>query len=104
MSYEVTIEVDGEETVVDVAPKEYVLDASEDAGLDLPYSCRAGQCTSCAARMEAGAVDRDGVALDHSQREDGYVLICSATPEDDCHFVAGEEIQEELLGIDFDAL
>jgi ferredoxin len=54
--------------------------------------------------MESGTVDREGAALDTDQREDGYVLICCATPDTDCRFVAGDQIQQELFDIDFDAL
>lgn len=97
-THTVEIERDGETTTIEVAEDEYILDAAEDAGLDLPYSCRDGACTSCVGRIEAGAVERNGVALDQDQKEDGYVLLCCASPRSDCEFVA--DVQEELFAID----
>lgn len=107
MAHTVKIELkdDDESVSLDIAEDEYVLDVAEEAGLELPHSCRSGACTSCVARLEEGDVDRDGIALEQSQEDDGYVLLCTASPLTDCRFVAGPEVQTELFGgIDLDSL
>lgn len=99
--YDVTIEFDGDTTTVSVDENEYILDAGHEAGLDLPFSCRNGNCTSCVAEVLDGEVDQsDGMALESDQREDGYALLCSSYPQADCHIKAGDTIQQELLGLD----
>lgn len=99
--YDVTVEVDDETHELTVGADEYILDAGLDAGLDLPFSCREGNCTTCTGELLEGAVDQsEGMALDAEDREAGYVLLCSAYPRTDCRVKGGEEVQEELLGLD----
>jgi ring-1,2-phenylacetyl-CoA epoxidase subunit PaaE len=60
---------------------ESVLDAAARAGLDLPYSCRAGVCSTCRAKLTKGQVRMDNnLALEDWEVEDGYVLCCQAHP------------------------
>lgn len=58
-----------------------VLDAAEQNGIDLPFSCRAGVCSTCRTRVVKGAVDMDqNYALEPWELEQGYVLACQAHP------------------------
>ena len=57
---------------------ESVLDAGLREGLDLPYSCMAGSCGTCIARVVDGACDPGMSELDAGQRARGEVLSCQA--------------------------
>ena len=48
MAFTVTFRTSEGDTAVECQPDQYILDAADEAGLDLPYSCRAGACSTCA--------------------------------------------------------
>jgi ferredoxin len=97
--YEVELRHRGETITLAVRADQYILDAAEDAGLELPYSCRQGQCTSCVGKLCEGEIDQsEGTALDPMQREDGFGLLCVATPESDC--AVETEAQSDMFGGD----
>jgi ring-1,2-phenylacetyl-CoA epoxidase subunit PaaE len=60
---------------------EVILDAAEQAGLDLPFSCRAGVCATCRAKLLGGTAEMEhNVALEEWEVEAGYILCCQARP------------------------
>ncbi len=61
-----------------------ILDAARAAGLDLPFSCKSGVCSTCRARLTAGQVSMDrNFALMKSDIEAGFILTCQSHPTSD---------------------
>ncbi len=76
-----TIIHDGTTQAVPVAEGETVLDAALRAGLDLPWSCHGGMCSTCRARVTEGSVRMDAnFSLEKWETEAGYALTCQSHP------------------------
>ena len=118
-SYDVTLEwIDGPTRTIDIDECETVLEATQRVDTPLPYGCRTGACGTCVGRLltadgsasadadtaedEPGVTDafayrREPRALKPRHRNDGYVLLCIATPEIACRVAVGSQVQSELV-------
>ena len=64
--------------------KENILDAALKQGIELPYSCKGGVCSTCRAKLIEGEVDMDvNFALEDYEVARGFVLCCQSYPVTD---------------------
>jgi|TARA_B110000967_G_scaffold167661_1_gene176298 ferredoxin len=95
-NYKVTLITPGGDETFECDGDTYILDAAEQEGLNLPYSCREGTCSTCAARLVWGYIDQsDQSFLSEEQVEANYVMLCVAYPKDDCKLKI--EVEDELF-------
>ena len=96
-SYKVTFlnKSEGLNQTIEIPDDKYILEAAEDHGIDLPYSCRAGACSTCAARISSGDIEQtDQSFLDDDQLKAGFVLTCVSFASSDC--VINTHAEEDL--------
>ena len=78
----VTILLDRQKASVNRVENETLLDSARRAGLSPPFSCEAGNCGTCMAKIVEGqATMRVNDALDDDEVAEGYILTCQGVPD-----------------------
>jgi ferredoxin len=76
----------------EVSDNETILNAAKSAGIELPSSCCAGVCTTCAAKIVEGEVEQgDAMGLGPNTIAQGFALLCVAYPRSNLKIEAGKE-------------
>ena len=78
---QISVLVDGEETSFEMSKKQTLLEAAVKQGLDVPYSCQGGVCSSCICKITEGAADmKKNQILNEAEVAEGLTLACQAYP------------------------
>lgn len=78
----VTVKLDGMDHQLEVPTQgETILNMALDAGIDAPFSCKGGICTTCKAKLLKGNVRMDAnYALTDKEVKNGFILVCQSHP------------------------
>jgi ferredoxin len=80
------------DVTIKCASDKFILEAAEDNNIELPYSCRAGSCSTCLGKIVTGKIDQpDQTFLDEDQIAKGFVLTCVSYPASDVTLTTHEE-------------
>lgn len=91
-TYTVELQHEGQTYTFPVREDQTVVQAAAAANIELPTSCNAGVCTTCAAKILEGKVDQsDGMGVSAELRDEGYALLCVSYPLSDLKVVTGKE-------------
>ncbi len=89
----ITVLVDGDETSFEMSQKQSLLEAALKQGLDAPYSCQGGICSSCIARISKGAAEmKKNTILTDGEIAKGLILTCQAHPTSSEIFVDYDDV------------
>ena len=79
-----------------------ILSAARNYGLELPSSCCAGVCTSCASFVKDGELEQDqAMGLNDDLQRKGFALLCVAFPKSDLHLIVGDDVEDDLYNDQF---
>lgn len=78
--YDVEVLMEGKKHMIPIDEDLTLLEGIEEYGLEVLYSCRAGVCVTCAAKMLQGEIDPGFASITDDLKAEGYVLACSAYP------------------------
>lgn len=99
-TYTVQIQHQGKTYTIEVPEDKIILRTATAAGIDLPSSCNAGVCTTCAARILEGTVDQsDGMGISPELQQQGYALLCVSYPRSDLKIETEKE--DEVYQLQF---
>ncbi|MGB3138411.1 MAG: 2Fe-2S iron-sulfur cluster-binding protein [Nodosilinea sp.] len=85
---------------VEVPEDRYILQFAESQGVELPFACRNGACTTCAVRLLEGAVDQpEAMGLSPGLRRQGYALLCVSCPRSNLQ--AETQDEDEVYELQF---
>ena len=86
--------------VVRVPEDRYILHSAETQGVELPFSCRNGACTTCAVRVISGELYQpEAMGLSPQLQQQGYALLCVSYPRSDLEVETQDE--DEVYELQF---
>ncbi|CAM2855451.1 ferredoxin--NADP reductase [Flavobacterium frigoris] len=89
----ITIMVDDEETTFEMSQKQTILEAALKQGIDAPYSCQGGICSSCLCRVTSGTAEmtKNSILTD-KEIADGLILSCQAHPTSETIYIDYDDV------------
>jgi ferredoxin len=94
MSNNYTVEIlhEGKTYTIEVPEDRKILEVALEEGIDLPSSCTAGVCTTCAALVLEGSVEQsEGMGVSPELQKEGYALLCVSYPRSNLKIESGKE-------------